>query len=316
MRILVTGADGFVGRHAIKDLADNGHEISTFDLAYKSRIEQATNCFTGDLRNADSILKAVETANPDACLHLGGISFEPSGKDDPGNMLDVNITGTINLLDAFRKSADSARILVVSTAFVYGKKQTKEPLKESDPLAPEGSYAVSKAAADLIAISYSNKFNMHIMTVRPTNHTGPGQSPQFAIASFVDQVKRIANGESKPLLKVGNLECERYFTDVRDIVRAYRLLLEKGRAGESYNISSDTRMKIGTVLEKLYELAGINPKTEKDPDKFRPTDKSPALDISKLKADTGWEPKIEFSQTLQDMLQPDLFMKNARYVIT
>lgn len=302
MRILVTGAGGFVGRHLIRELTQNGHEPFAFDLNFSTPVAEATASFTGDLHDVETLTRIIISIKPEACIHLGAISFIPSGKTNPELMFSVNVIGTINVLEAFRKYASFSKILVISSARVYGEAVRDHAIREDEPLAPMSMYAISKAAADLTTLRYAREYNLHTITTRPNNHIGPGQSPRFVVPSFAQQVKSIASGESEPVLKVGNLESDRYFTDVRDVVRAYRLLIENGRFGEAYNISSQNRMKISTVLEKLCTLACIKPEIELDPEKFRPTDCSPLLDISKLQNDTGWKPEIALSDTLRDIL--------------
>lgn len=302
MRILITGAGGFVGRHLVRDLAKNGHEAFAFDVKFSIPVDEATDTFIGDLRDSKTVRRIAASVKPEACIHLGAISFVPAGKTDPELMFSVNVIGTVNVLEALRKHSADSRILVISSAQVYGSTGSVCAISEDMPIMPVSMYAISKATADLTTLAYAKQFKMHTMTVRPNNHTGPGQSTQFAVPSFAQQIKAIARGESEPVLKVGNLESERYFTDVRDVARAYRLLIEKGRPGEAYNLSSQNRIKIGALLDKLCSLAGIKPAFTVDPEKFRPTDNSPFLDISKLQNATGWKPEIDLSKTLRDIL--------------
>jgi len=302
MRILVTGAGGFVGRHLVRELAINGHETFAFDVKFSTPVDKAIDAFIGDLRDSETVRRIVASVKPEACIHLGAISFVPAGKTDPELMFSVNVIGTVNVLEALRKHSAGSRILVISSAQVYGSTGSVRAVSENKPIAPVSMYAISKATADLTTLAYARQFNMHTMTARPNNHTGPGQSARFAVPSFARQVKAIARGESEPVIKVGNLESERYFIDVRDVARAYRLLIEKGRPGEAYNISSQNRIKIGTLLDNICSLAGIKPQYIVDPEKFRPTDSSPILDISKLQNVTGWKPEIDLFKTLRDIL--------------
>ena len=175
-------------------------------------------------------------------------------------------------------------------------------MTEDTPLQPLTIYGISKAAADLATLAHAKQYGIHAMTARPNNHTGPGQLPPFSIPSFARQIKAIARGESTPPMRVGNLESRRDLADVRDVARAYRLLIEKGRAGEAYNISSQNMVKVGAVLDELCRLAGINPKREMDSTLYRPPDESARIDTTKLLRETGWKPEIPFSQTLRDVL--------------
>lgn len=302
MRVLVTGAGGFMGPHLIRELIRSGHQAPAFYGKPPPAGQESGAGFVGDLRDAAVVNRVVASIRPDACAHLAAVSFVPVGAADPYRMLSVNIMGTVNVLEAFRRHSPESRILVVSTAHVYGMPDTGELLTEDSPIAPAGMYAVSKAAADLAALAYAGEYSMRVMTARPNNHTGPGQSPRFVVPSFARQIKAVAAGMAEPMLKVGNLESERDFSDVRDVARAYRMLIEKGRAGCAYNISSQTFIRIGTILEMLLELAGVAAEFVVDRQKFRPTDKSPSLDVSRLRRDTGWKPEIDISATLCDML--------------
>jgi GDP-4-dehydro-6-deoxy-D-mannose reductase len=302
MRTLVTGAGGFAGRHLVRELAQNGHEVLAFDLSFASPVAGASASHTGDLRDAGAVSRLLASTRPEGCVHLGGLSFVPAGKANPEIMLAVNVIGTLNLLEALRSQVPSCRLLVISTGQVYRPAPDAMPVKEEAPLLPLSVYAVSKAAADLATLAHSKQYGLQAMTARPNNHTGPGQSPQFAVPSFARQVKAIARGEAKPPLRVGNLESRRDLADVRDVVRAYRLLIEKGRAGEAYNISSQNMIKMGAVLEELCRLAGLKPKLEVDPSLYRPADDSPLVDTGKIERETGWRPQVPFSQTLRDVL--------------
>ncbi len=149
---------------------------------------------------------------------------------------------------------------------------------------------------------YARQYGMHAMTARPYNHIGPNQSESFVVASFAAQVRAIAAGRREPVLSVGNLDSECYFTDVRDVATAYRLLIEKGRGGEAYNIAADERVRVGAILDMLCELVGVAPRIEVDSDRFRDADLSPALDTTKIRRETGWRPRIELRTTLNDVL--------------
>ena len=303
MRILVTGAAGFAGRHLVPELIRHGHTCVGLDIRYDRPVPGLEDAFTGDLQEAEAVSRAVAQATPDACIHLGGLAFVPAGRFHPNLMLSVNTLGTYNLLEAFREYDPDARILVISSAQIYALRKSDKPIREENRPSPIGMYSISKAASDMAALAFHDRYDMHVMTARPNNHTGPGQSPQFVVPSFARQVKAIALGKQRPVMKVGNLESERVFTDVRDVVRAYRLLIEKGEAGQAYNISCESIIKIRTVLDSLCKLAGVSPDIQVDPAKLRPTDRSPVLDITKLKTATGWEPRIALDDTLRDIYE-------------
>jgi len=301
MRVLVTGVTGFVGRHVLDDLHGAGYEALGFDLEPPPGLA-ADRFAAGDLRDPASVENAVRRLHPDACIHLGGIAFVPTGWSYPHLVFEVNLVGTIHLLESFRRFAPSARLLVVSSAEVYGQTGGDGAIAEDAPLTPSNLYAVAKAAADASARLHAQRYGMPVMTARPQNHIGPGQSPLFVTSSFAEQIARIAAGTAEPVLRVGNLDSERDFTDVRDVARAYRLLIEKGRAGEAYNIASGRRVRIREVLDQLCAAARVRPAVETDPGLFRPADRPRLLNTEKILLDTGWRAQIPLPRTLSDIL--------------
>jgi GDP-4-dehydro-6-deoxy-D-mannose reductase len=216
-------------------------------------------------------------------------------------MLNTNILGTTHILEVLREKAPDARFLLASTAYVYGNPPADTPVRESSPLRPNGIYAVSKAAADLMTLAYAQDYGMHAMTARAANHTGPGQNTDFVVPAFARQIAAIAAGETQPI-HVGNLDSERSFMDVRDVVRAYRLLIESGTPGHAYNVAAPDRVPIRCILETLADLAGVSPRIVVDPDKLRPTDRTPVLDTALISRDTGWHQQYALRDTLREIL--------------
>jgi len=302
MRVLVTGAGGFVGRHVVRELASHKHEPLAFDLDASRTCPEAASNYFGDLQNAGALETLVADLRPDACIHLGGIAFVPKGWEAPQLTMSVNTLGTVHVLESFRRQMPEARILAVTSARVYGRAARAAAIKETDFLDPADVYSVSKAAADQVALMYAAQYEMHTMTARPHNHIGPGQAGDFAVTSFAAQLKAIRDGAQQPVLSVGNLDSLCDFTDVRDVAVAYRKLIERGKAGRAYNIATGHLTKIGAVLEALCALAGVQPRIEVDPAKFRPTTAFPLLDVSRIRQDTGWRPRIPLRQTLSDVL--------------
>jgi GDP-4-dehydro-6-deoxy-D-mannose reductase len=302
MRILVTGACGFVGKHLIAELNAAGHEVFGVDVGHPpAGLLPEERCVTADITSLETMSKVVFDILPEACVHLAAWAFVPAGGANPQKMIEINVMGTTQVLEAFRIVAPKARLLAVSTAQVYGMKRREAPVREEDPLFPESFYAISKAAADEIARLYGRQCGMPVMVARPHNHIGPGQSPQFAVAAFARQIRAIAKGAT-PVMKVGNLDNVRDFTDVRDIVRAYRLLLEKGQPGQAYNIASGRQVRVGDLLDTLCRLAGVQPRIERDAALYRPDDGSPILDTQRLVDATGWTPGVRLDKTLKDIL--------------
>ena len=213
------------------------------------------------------------------------------------------VLGMLNVLEAFRTHAPRARVLVVTSSQIYGHPTTGEAIPEETPGTPQSIYAVTKQAADEAARLFAALHDLFVMTARPNNHIGPGQSTDFVVPSFAQQLLARADGSETGPMRVGNLESLRDFIDVRDIVRGYRLLLEKGEPGEAYNLGSGTLLKIQVLLDTLVEAVGVTPSLEVDPALYRPTDASPLLDISKIKHTTGWQPEIALSTTLSDIVE-------------
>ncbi len=301
MRILITGVTGFAGRHLVAELGAHGHQAYGFDLGTAPADMALSGYSAGNILDPAAVRAAITRHSPDACVHLAGYAFVPAGKSAPLSMLDVNLMGTVCVLEAFREMRPSAPLLMISSAHVYGSRPRPAAIRETDPLDPDSFYAVAKAGADVTARLYATQFGMPVVVARPYNHIGPGQSPLFVVPSFARQVKAIAAG-AEPVIRVGNLESRRDFTDVRDIARAYRLLLERGQPGQAYNIASSRTVKISDILQRLCQLARIEPTIERDPARYRPDTLAPELDTGRILADTAWTPIIPLEQTLRDVL--------------
>ena len=296
MKVLVTGCNGFAGRHAGAALRQAGHETIGGDLAISPC--GADSCLEMDVRDLASIARALEAARPDAILHLGGIAFVPLGWTEPQQVFSVNTIGTLNLLDAVRQHAPRTRVLVVTSAEVYGSHPAPAPLAEDAPYRPDNIYGVAKAAADHATLLYAAHHRLDVMVARPSNHIGAGQSRDFVSSSFAAQLADIAAG-AKPLMRVGNLDQRRDFTDVRDVARAYVRLLEQGRAGLAYNIASGRMIPVRDILDTLCAIAKVRPQVEVDPALFRPNEDRPSYDTARIFAHVGWKPEIPLRRTLE-----------------
>lgn len=304
MKILLTGGKGFVAGYVAKELLAAGHEAILSDKSFPSGPQDDIQRITADLTNSEEMDKLVSSVSPDACIHLGGITSVVIGNKNPAAMFHVNVTGTAILLEAFRKNCPESKFLFVSTAHVYGTDGDNTPVKESDPLRPSNLYAVSKASADMLTLSLAKLHDdMHLMTTRPNNHVGPGQSPDFVLGTFSAQIKAISRGEAPPVMHTGNLESTRDFTDVRDVARAYRLIIENGSKGAAYNIGSGKQVSIRSILDIMCQIEGINPEFKTDPERMRPADRSPVLDTSLIQQEIGWQPSIPLDTTIHDILQ-------------
>jgi GDP-4-dehydro-6-deoxy-D-mannose reductase len=298
MRVLVTGANGFVGRHLLAELAAQGWDTLALDAAPTPAASQS---FTGDIRDRELLAAIVRDAQPDACVHLAGLTFVPAGWTAPEDMLAINVVGTASLLQTFRTAGSRARLLIATTAQIYGTRPHPEPLTEDTAPAPENLYAISKAAADQLALLYARQHGMPVMTVRPHNHIGPGQAPNFAVPALARQIRAIAAGAA-PVIRAGNLDSRRDFTDVRDVARAYRLLLERGEPGQAYNVASGRLVSIRAICDRLCAFAGVQPEIQREDSLYRPEDASPLLDTRRIRQATGWAPQIDLDQTLRAIL--------------
>lgn len=300
MRVLMTGAAGFVAKYLAPELLSHGHEVFTTDvLPSAPSMPSYTQC---DLCDAAAIKSLAQQIKPDACIHLAGITFVPDAAKDPGRLYAVNVGGTLNALEAMRTAKDNAKFLFVSTAQIYGCTFNEDdaPLTEEAPVYPLSPYAISKVAGEAVTRAYGQYKGLEIFIARPSNHTGPGQSPKFVAPSFVEQAKAIKRGEKKAF-SAGNLASGRDFSDVRDVVAAYRTILECGKNGETYNISAAPRITIEELLATIQKECGINAPVETNPEFVRPTDFSRILDTSKLRA-LGWAPSHSTADTIRDML--------------
>ena len=300
MKILVTGCNGFVGRHAIAAFRAAGHDVCGGDVAGTPPPDLPYLPF--DATSPDSIRAALETFAPDAILHLGGIAFVPVAWEHPQMVFEVNTVGPLNVLDAVRTLRPATRVLLVTSAEVYGSAPAAgAAFTEDSPLAPDNIYGVTKAAADTAARFYAARHDLPLLVARPANHIGPGQSPRFVSSAFARQLADIAAGRAPAEMHVGNLDSRRNFTDVRDVVRAYLLLLERGTPGAAYNIASPASVSIRDLLDALCDISGVRPALAVDSALWRPTDAHPAYSTDRLRADTDWTPQISLRQTLTDL---------------
>ncbi len=286
MRALITGSEGFVGRHLTNHLTACGDDVVGIDRT------------TGvDLLDSGALAAAIRDADPDAVYHLGGWSDVGASWQAPVEALRVNAEGTLNVLQACRDR--DARVLVVSSADIYGKVTLGElPLTEESPVRPVSPYAASKVAADMIALQAWLGYGLEVMRVRAFNHLGPGQANAFVAPALAERIAR-CEIDGREEVTVGNLTPRRDFTDVRDVVRAYRALVCDGEPGEAYNVCSGADIAIAELAERLVALARRPVRLEGDPTLQRPVD-VPVLrgDHTKLTKATGWEPQIPLDVTL------------------
>jgi GDP-4-dehydro-6-deoxy-D-mannose reductase len=304
MRALVTGADGFVGRHLVKFLVDKGYEICASDCYFRSDNLYPDNVVKKELDITDKgiLYQVLGEFKPDEIYHLAGIAATTG--QDRERYYQVNFQGTLNLLETLRERAQGARLLYVGSSNVYGSvPPTEQPITEERCFAPINHYAASKAAGDAAAYAYAQE-GLHIIRGRPFNHTGPGQNTDFVCSRLAKLIAEIASGLAEPLINAGNLDTRRDFTDVRDIVRAYWLLLQRGLPGEVYNICSEKAYSVRQIVNMLAELGQVKIELYSRPELQRKNDIPLLLgSAGKLRRDTDWRPEIPLRQTLSDLLQ-------------
>ncbi len=308
-RALITGITGFVGSHLAEFLLQEGLEVygihrwrskdnNIKNIRRKIKLQEA------DLLDAHSLYAIIEKVKPDFIFHLAAQSYVLSSWASPVNTLEINITGSANLFEAVRKARFNSPIQIACSSEEYGMVYSNElPIKETNPLRPLSPYAVSKIAMDYLGYQYFKSYGLRIIRTRGFNHTGPRRGEVFAESTFAKQIAEIEKGQREPIVYVGNLEAQRDYTDVRDMVKGYYLAALKGEPGEVYNICSGKAWRIKDVLDYLLSLAKVKITVKEDSKRMRPSD-VPVLigDCTKFTKLTGWRPTIPFEKTLKDLL--------------
>ena len=300
--VLITGASGFVGPHLARALSARGARIVGLAISAPPAGLTLDGWHNADMLDAAAVARIIEAARPAAVVHLAGQSSAARSFEQPVETFRINVTGTWNLIEAVRAHAPEARMLIVGSGEVYGPLPKGTRATEGAPFNPVSPYALSKAAADALAELHARAHGLDVVRTRSFGHTGPGQDPRFVVPSFSRQIAAIERG-GEPVLKVGNLDVARDLTDVRDIVRAYVMLLEQGRAGEAYNVCRGVTVKLTDMVRMLAERSRVPVRIEVDPARVRAADVSwLAGDPAKLERDTGWRAEIAFERTLDDVL--------------
>lgn len=309
MRALITGITGFVGSHLAEHLLANGDEVygttrwrSSLDNI--NNIKNSIKLVETDIRDSYSVEKAIRTVEPDVIFHLAAQSFVHTSFHAPQETLFTNIIGAVNLLEAVRTSKIDPVIQIAGSSEEYGLVKPEEtPIKETNQLRPLSPYGVSKVAEDMLAYQYHKSYGVKTVITRAFNHEGPRRGDVFSTSNFAKQIAEIEKGLKEPIICVGNLNTFRDFTDVRDVVRAYALAVEKCEYGEAYNICSGKAWKIGDMLNLLLSMSSKKISVVQDQSRMRPSDVHLLLgDFSKFHAKTGWKPQIPFEQTMRDLL--------------
>jgi GDP-4-dehydro-6-deoxy-D-mannose reductase len=307
-KALITGITGFAGSHLAEHLLSKKMEVYgtarwRSKLDNIEHIKNDIHLLTADMRDGHSLEVVLDESKPDYIFHLAAQSFVPMSWRAPADTMETNVIGTIHLFEAVRKLNISPKIQVAGSSEEYGMVYAHEvPITEDHPLRPLSPYAVSKIAADKLSYQYYMSYGLHIIVTRGFNHTGPRRGDVFVTSNFAKQIAEIEKGRD-PVIHVGNLETERDFTDVRDMVRGYLLAVDNGQPGEAYNICSGKSIKIRELLDLLVSMSRKKIKVQQDPDRMRPSDVEILKgDCSKFKRQTGWEPTIPFEKTMEDLL--------------
>lgn len=311
-QILITGITGFVGEYLAeyllsieKDSAIHGTYHSESGLARIGDLKKRLTLHQVDLNDAAKVVSLIQSIKPQEIYHLAALSSVSDSFKRPAETLITNIASEVNLFEAVRSlNEPSVRILVVGSSEMYGNVQPSDlPLSEDTPLRPASPYAVSKITQDYLALQYYNSYKIQTLRARPFNHIGPRQSEKFVVPSFAKQIAEIEKGKRDPVIKVGNLTPKKDFTDVRDIVQAYHLLMQKGVPGEAYNIGSGKSVAIQELLAILLSCSNVSVKVEEDPSLVRPVEiLEIRSDSSKLQNLTGWKPEITLEESLKNTL--------------
>lgn len=308
VRALITGISGFVGSHLAEYLLEHTDwQVAGTVYGPEDNIEHLRDrleLYPAELSELETVTSVIEQAKPDYIFHLAAQPLVSLSRRDPWATLANNIRLQLNILEAVARLGSTTRILVVGSSEEYGLVQPDElPIKETNPLRPTSPYAVSKVAQDMLGLQYHLSHKLFTVRVRPFNHIGPRQRLGFVAPDFARQIAEAEAGLQGPVIQVGNLEPQRDFSDVRDVVRGYHLLITQGEPGEVYNLGSEQARSVRELLEKLMAMSKVPITIEQDPERLRPTDVPVMVsDCTKLREQTGWRPRISFEQSLQDVL--------------
>lgn len=314
MRVLITGIDGFVGSHLAEYLSAVGNveihgTVQRADTPARNiaHLRESITLHQADITDAAAVAGLLSRLQPERVMHIAGQAFVPASLRDPMETFQTNLLGGLTVLEAARKqraaTGKAPQVLIVSSGEVYGASAEREsPLTEATPIAPVNPYAASKASLDLIAQQYARHFAVDVIIVRPFNHAGPRQNPAFVVSDFARQFALIALRRQEPVIHVGNIDVQRDFTDVRDVVRAYWALFSRSGSEFIFNVASQRPVLVRDILTILEEVSGLKVEIRREAERIRPYD-IPVIVASyeRLHRATGWHPAIPFRQTVEDV---------------
>lgn len=302
MKSLITGAAGFVGRYLAQELEISGYEVIAAKLPFENIDFKCSAVYDLDITKPADIVNILESVKPDVIFHLAAQSSVAVSWKSPHTTMEVNVCGVVNLLEAVRDVCPSACVLLVGSSEEYGLAgEENTAINEDIYVKPCNIYAVSRATQNMLGRVYADSYNMNVMMTRSFNHIGVGQASSFVISDFCRQVAEIEREIKLPEMYVGNIKTSRDFSDVRDVVKAYRIITEKGTKGCTYNVGSGKLITIENVLETIIGFASKDVAVKIDPGKYRPSDTPPLkADTTLLKA-LGWKTEYSIEQSLHDM---------------
>lgn len=301
-RALIFGVNGFVGAHLARELASRGYEVCGSDLKEGCALPEVGRYASCDLADSEGVAKVVADAKPDYIVNLAAISSVGQSWRMPALAMRVNVEGALNVMEAARALETMPRVLLVGSSEEYAPKDG--PLNEGDPTVSNNPYGISKATQERFAALYAERYGLEVCLTRSFNHTGPGQNPNFVLPSWCKQAAAIERSGKPGRMTVGNLKVARDFSDVRDVVRAYRLILEGGRAGDAYNVGSGRALPLDELFQIVTGFCSQDIEVGIDPELIRPTD-TPCIccDASKVRDELGWVPERNIEETLREIYE-------------
>lgn len=305
MNALIIGGTGFVGTYLIEYLThDCKYSVSATKLPNEKIKSNSCSVYDLDILNPEQIENVLKMTNPDVIFHLSAQSSVKLSWENPQLTIDVNIKGSLNVLDTVRRLNLNTKIILIGSGEEYGYiKEDECPINEDNKIRAGNIYAITKATQNMIGTVYSRAYNMDIVMVRAFNHIGAGQSQMFVVSDFCKQIAEIEKGIKEPIMYVGNLTAQRDFTNVRDVVHAYGLLAEYGKKGETYNVGFGNAVSIQHILDTALSYSKVDIKVQQDSNKMRPSDVPIIVaDTSKIREHTGWQPSISLNDTIQEVL--------------